>query len=158
MLPLCSNTNHSKHTRKIQNKIQKSINTVAEVKIPRRRSRCAWDMRIAMPTWNTPRMKPTLKGWLWMRTSGSWLATHCHSLWRWRLRLSTDRTSPTNRSASSMGRRFSKAVSVASENQDFIGIALSENIPWNYETHDMSVYAILLNSFLRVCNTFTAAK
>ena len=49
-----------------------------------------------------------------------------HNRCRCRLRLRTDRTSEQNRNASSSGNRLSKARSVASENQDCIGIALSE--------------------------------
>ena len=41
------------------------------------------------------------------------------------LRLSTDLTSLTNRSASSIGKRLRRAVSVGLENHDVIGNALS---------------------------------
>ena len=44
---------------------------------------------------------------------------------RCRFRLSMDRTSETNLSASNIGRRFNNAVSDGSANQDLIGMALS---------------------------------
>jgi hypothetical protein len=40
---------------------------------------------------------------------------------------STERTSPQNLKESKNGNKLSKAVSVGSENQDLIGIALSKN-------------------------------
>jgi hypothetical protein len=58
-----------------------------------------------------------------------------HWLWgRWRFLLNTDLTSWTNLRASNIGRRLSNAVSVGSENHDFIGIALSatEEKIWFY--------------------------
>ena len=51
---------------------------------------------------------------------------YCHSRCWCRFLLSTLRTSLTNRIASNIGKRLSNAVSVASENQLFIGIALSK--------------------------------
>lgn len=51
--------------------------------------------------------------------------TPYHSRWRCRFRDSTERTSAVKRSASKTGRRLSRATSDGSENQDFIGIALS---------------------------------
>lgn len=48
-----------------------------------------------------------------------------HMLCRWRLRLSTERTSLVKRNASSTGSRLSSAMSRGSENHDLMGMALS---------------------------------
>lgn len=47
-----------------------------------------------------------------------------HKRWRCRFRDSTDRTSLVNRSASSSGSSDSRQMSIGSENQDLIGMAL----------------------------------
>lgn len=48
-----------------------------------------------------------------------------HSLCKWRFLDKTDRTSAVKRNASNTGNKLSKAMSVGSENHDFMGIALS---------------------------------
>ena len=53
-----------------------------------------------------------------------------HKEWRCRLRLKMERTSPTNLNASSIGSKFSSAVSDGSANQDLIGMALSAAAIW----------------------------
>lgn len=52
--------------------------------------------------------------------------TYNYNPWRCKLRLKTDLASLVNLRASSIGKRFNRAVSLASQNQDLIGIALSK--------------------------------
>lgn len=51
-----------------------------------------------------------------------------HIRCKWRFLLKTERTSCVKRRASKTGRRFKRAVSIGSQNQLLIGIALSRNI------------------------------
>ncbi len=54
-----------------------------------------------------------------------WSSPAYHILCKCRFLLSTERTSLVKRRASRTGSRFSRAVSLGSQNQDLIGIALS---------------------------------
>lgn len=53
-----------------------------------------------------------------------------HSRCKWRFLDKTDRTSAVKRKASNTGNKLSNAMSVGSENHDFMGIALSRK-QWN---------------------------
>ena len=87
--------------------------------------------------------------------------SHYQTRCRCKFRDKTDRTSWVNRNASSTGRRLSSAVSIGSENQDLMGIALSviwehkiksDNIAWTKFKYTQNILKIKITESLRILN------